>query len=276
MPNPYITSSIPTIENVVFHKAHPEWMNWLVHKESTLTTPFIYRGFYGMTLQRILGTTHGGYSNDIQLHSNRWSSCRCRWSGLRMTQWLSQTRPRHPWPWFVVGMWQGYWRPKLLDESNVATRLRLNQVATWLEFYCFFLSSALFAPAAATMITEEYQPRLQDKFNVRVDVLIDAPCLPLFWGHLTLPENREQQVSDGKWRKRDTFSHFFISFPFSFFKACTHALSELLAAGSADGYLQAVGTSKAIWLPQRPDITSSHILQRIGSFTPSCFSNCSL
>ena len=24
---------------VVFHKAHPEWMNWLVHKESTLTTP---------------------------------------------------------------------------------------------------------------------------------------------------------------------------------------------------------------------------------------------
>lgn len=48
------------------------------------------------------------------------------------------------------------------------------------------------------MITEEYQPRLQDKFNVRVDVLIDVPCLPLFLGHLTLPENREEQVSDGK------------------------------------------------------------------------------
>lgn len=168
-----------------------------------------------MTLQRILGTTHGGYSNDIQLHSNRWSSCRCRWSGLRMTQSLSQTRPRHPWPWFVVGMWQGYWRPKLLDESNVAARLRLNQVATW--------SFIVFSCRVHFLHLQRQQWSLKSishacRTNLTCELMYWLTCLAchFFWGISLCQRTEKSKLVMVSEENGILFPIFNISFPFPF------------------------------------------------------------
>ena len=176
-----------------------------------------------MTLQRILGNTHGGYSNDIQLHSNRWSSCKCRRSGLSMTQWLSQTRPRHPWPWFIVGMRQGYWRPKLLDASNVPAGLRLNQVATWLELFLYIFSCQVHFCTFSSDNDHRRVSATPAGQIQRASWCIDWRALPatFLWAcHIAhgLGIQRavavEQQVSDSKWRKPGRL-FLFPPFPFS-------------------------------------------------------------